>query len=93
VEDKEKAHTHAIEIWDYLSEHGSKGMEFHIRAYVTCAEVFQVLGKQELARLVVETGSFELNERARKISNPEWRTFLPGECARTPQDNRTGTLN
>ena len=71
------ARKHALELWGYLTEHGSKGMEFPIRAYLTCGEIFQAIGELELARSAVEAGSLDLHERAGKINNPEWRnSFL-----------------
>ena len=30
----------ASEVWNYLQQHGPQGLEFPIRAYLTCAEVF-----------------------------------------------------
>jgi len=49
-------------------------MGFSIRVYLTCAEVFQALGEQGLARAAAKAGWLELQERAGKISNLEWRT-------------------
>lgn len=79
----EEAQRLAIEIWDFLREHGGGGMECTARVYLTCAEVFEAL--TELAspagsaddpnrpvRLVVEAGYRELMERANQITNAEW---------------------
>ncbi len=42
-------------------------------AYLSCAEIFEALGEREEARRSVEAGYQELQERAGKISDPEWR--------------------
>jgi hypothetical protein len=32
------------EVWEYLQQHGPQGLEFPMRAYLTCAEVFTAGG-------------------------------------------------
>lgn len=68
----EEAMQHASELWSQLEEHGASGMELPIRAYVTCAEVFEALGEGDQCRKVVEAGYSELMARADKIGDVEW---------------------
>lgn len=71
------ARQQAAVVWAHLREHGPGGMEFPVRAYLTCAEVFGALGEPGTARIAVEEGYHELIQRADKISNLEWRkSFL-----------------
>jgi class 3 adenylate cyclase/tetratricopeptide (TPR) repeat protein len=68
---------HAKTVWHYLSKHGAEGMEFAVRAYQTCAEIFEAAGEFEESRAAIEEGYRRLIQRAEKISNVEWgRSFL-----------------
>lgn len=69
----ENAKIYATEIWQYLSEHGTAGMEFPVWVYLTCADIFDALGDFENSRTTVKLGYRELMTRAEKISNIEWR--------------------
>ncbi len=65
------------EVWAYLQQHGSQGMEFPSRAYLTCAEIFESLGDAERSRAGVEEGYRDLIQRAQKISSIAWgKSFL-----------------
>jgi len=71
------ARRHAAELWEHLRLHGTQGMEFPLRAYLTCVEAHTALGENEKARQVIEAGYNELIARAEKISRVEWgRSFL-----------------
>jgi hypothetical protein len=48
-------------------------MEFPIRAYVTCAEVFDSLGEREKSQEAIDSGYHQLLEQADKIGDVEWR--------------------
>jgi predicted ATPase len=73
----DEARRHATEIWRYLTEHGTKGMESPVWAYQTCADIFDALNEPDRARTAVEAGYHELVDRAEKIDDPEWRrSFL-----------------
>ena len=75
--DRDAARRHSDTVWAHLREHGSRGMEFPIRAYLTCADVFEWLGEADRSRAAVEEGYHDLIQRAQKISNIEWgRSFL-----------------
>ncbi|CAG0936847.1 Adenylate cyclase 1 [Thermoflexales bacterium] len=75
--DLEAARQHGAELWDYLQRHGTQGMEFPLRAYLTCVETFSALNEQDQARQAIETGHHELMTRSHKISRGEWeRSFL-----------------
>jgi tetratricopeptide (TPR) repeat protein len=69
----DEACAQATDLWQYLTEHGSSGLDKAILAYQTCADIFDALGESERSRAAVEAGYRELMERADKISNPEWR--------------------
>lgn len=65
------------EVWDYLQQHGPQGLEFPMRAYLTCAEVFAAAGGTEQAQAALAAGYHELQTRAAKISDAAWRqSFL-----------------
>jgi predicted ATPase/class 3 adenylate cyclase len=65
------------EVWNYLQQHGPQGLEFPIRAYLTCAEVFTASGAAQLAQTALAAGQRELQARAAKISDTAWRqSFL-----------------
>ncbi len=73
----DNARTHAVEIWQVLDQNGSVGLEAPILAYLTCARVFEAGGDLGEARMALEKGVSDLNERANKITNLEWRlSFL-----------------
>jgi len=72
-----EASVNAMRVWNFLQHYGAQGMEFPVRAYLTCADIFDALDKSEMVRTVVEEGYRELNHRADKISNAQWRkSFL-----------------
>ncbi len=67
----------AEQAWAYLREHGPKGIESPSRAYVSIADIFDALGATKESRAAIESGYVELESRANKISNAEWRrSFL-----------------
>lgn len=67
----------ATEVWGYLEQHQAQGLEFPVRAYLTCAEVFEALGEADKSRAAIEAGRRELAQRAGKISDVAWRqSFL-----------------
>jgi predicted ATPase len=67
----------AAEVWDYLCERGTAGMEFPTRAYQSVSDVFDALEDRDQSRAAVESGYRELMARAEKISDAEWRkSFL-----------------
>lgn len=68
-----EARRDATEIWTYLSEHGTEGLESPVWVYQTCADIFDAVGDRDRTRAAVEAGHRELMERAGKISDPEWR--------------------
>lgn len=73
----DEARQSAAEVWDYLCEHGTAGMEFLTRAYQSVSDVFDALEDREQSRAAVEAGYQELMVRADKISDAEWRkSFL-----------------
>jgi tetratricopeptide (TPR) repeat protein len=75
--DRDEALRQAGEVWAYMQAAGSQGMEFPIRAYLTCAEVFEWLGESERSRAAIEEGYRDLIRRAEKISTIDWgRSFL-----------------
>ena len=67
----------ASQVWNYLQQHGPQGLEFPIRAYLTCAEVFTTSGAAQQAQAALAAGQRELQARAAKISDAAWRqSFL-----------------
>ncbi|HKZ86268.1 MAG TPA: adenylate/guanylate cyclase domain-containing protein [Anaerolineae bacterium] len=73
----DEAHQHVTDLWNYLNQHGTAGMEMPVWAYLTCADIFDALGEEEQSRAAIEAGYRELVARAHKISDPEWRrSFL-----------------
>jgi class 3 adenylate cyclase/tetratricopeptide (TPR) repeat protein len=74
---RDEALQRANEVWVYVQQHGSQGMEFPIQAYLTCAEVFESLGEPDRSRAAVEEGYRDLIQRVQKISDAEWgKSFL-----------------
>jgi len=61
------------ELWNYLQENGSSGMELPILAYLTCAEIFQAGGDTKNLADAVQEGHGVLIEMANKISDPVMR--------------------
>lgn len=73
----EQTQKHAVEIRDYLNNHGTEGADKPAFCFQTIAEIFDALGEAGEMRAAVETGYHILLERADKISNSEWRkSFL-----------------
>ena len=65
------------ELWNYLCQHGSQGMEFPVMAFITCAQVYKTVGDEEKYKLALQAGYDDLIGRADKISDQTWRaTFL-----------------
>lgn len=65
------------ELWNYLCLQSTQGMEFPVRAYLTCADSFLALAEPAQARKAIEEGYRELIARAEKISRLEWgRSYL-----------------
>ena len=72
-----EAFQQAAQLWDYLTEHGSKGMEFPVWAYLTCAQVFEAAGDEERCKLALQAGYNDLIGQAEKISEMDWQvSFL-----------------
>lgn len=71
--DGKRAHEYALDVWAQLQAGGPQGMEFPVRAYHICAEIFGACGEFELAHAAIAAGYREFSERAARISNPEWR--------------------
>lgn len=80
----------AGQIWEDLSVQGAAGMEFPILAYLTCARIYLASGDQGTARQIVAKGRTELNERAEKISDPEWRSVY---LTNVPEHRRLEALD
>jgi tetratricopeptide (TPR) repeat protein len=77
LHDLDTTQHYAIELWNYLQLQGTQGMEFPLRAYLTCAEANAALGENDTARKAIEAGYDELITRAEKISQVEWgRSYL-----------------
>ncbi len=60
-------------VWNYLNESDTAIWEFPIRAYLTCADIFDALGETEKSHAAVKAGYNELMAQADKLSDPEWR--------------------
>jgi tetratricopeptide (TPR) repeat protein len=74
---RDQAYRYAQEVWAHLQQHGSRGMEFPIWGYLTCAMVFESLDDTKNYRLAVDQGCQELRQRANQISDVEWsKSFL-----------------
>jgi class 3 adenylate cyclase/tetratricopeptide (TPR) repeat protein len=67
-----EAHQTVDRLWDYLHENGGAGLEFPIKAYLTCGIVYDALGEAEKSKAAVEAGYRELLGLADKISDAEW---------------------
>lgn len=74
---KEKAQQLATEVWNYLTQYGTDGMDLPFQVYICITDVFNAVEMSDLALKVIETGYHKLMQNADKISNIEWRrTFL-----------------
>jgi tetratricopeptide (TPR) repeat protein len=74
---EDEATDHTNEVWEYLKEHGTKGLEFPILAYQTCVSVFNALGEGKKSKIALKEGWNELMSRADNISDASWRkSFL-----------------
>jgi predicted ATPase len=72
-----EANRMAQTVWEYLLREGAQGLEFPGLAYLTCAQVFKMLGDAQTAAAAVQAGCMYLIERANQLSDPEWRqSFL-----------------
>jgi tetratricopeptide (TPR) repeat protein len=73
----EEAAQQAETLWGHLSDGGPGGMEFPVRAYQACADLFAAVGDFERSRSAIEAGYRELMDRAERIGDPAWRrSFL-----------------
>ncbi len=70
----EEARQQVEGLWKHLAESGPYGMEFPVLAYLTCADLFVVVGDVERSRTAVEKGYGELLDRAEKIGDQAWRS-------------------
>ncbi|MES0344625.1 MAG: hypothetical protein ABUK16_10990, partial [Anaerolineales bacterium] len=70
---EQEALDHTKDVWLYLQEHGSKGLEFPILAYQTCASVFTAVGDEDRSAIAIEEGWNEMMSRADNISDANWR--------------------
>jgi tetratricopeptide (TPR) repeat protein len=72
-----EARQDAYEIWEYLDQNGSVGLEAPILAYLTCARAFEASGDPHAAQRALEKGIHDLQDRATNITVAEWRaSFL-----------------
>jgi class 3 adenylate cyclase/tetratricopeptide (TPR) repeat protein len=71
---RKEARKTAEELWEYLKERGGKGLELPIKAYLTCATIFDNLEETEEATAAIEAGYRELIEQATRISDAAWCT-------------------
>jgi tetratricopeptide (TPR) repeat protein len=69
----EEAKGSAEELWNYLRENGSSGMELPVLSYLTCAEIFQEDGDTKKYTAATREGYQVLMEMAEKISDPDMR--------------------
>jgi predicted ATPase len=68
-----EALTLASELWNHLDRNGSKGMEFPILAYLTCAQIFAATGDNSRSGVAVQAGYEVLQKQAEDIGDPEWQ--------------------
>lgn len=65
------------QVWEYLQASGHAGFEFPTLAYLTCANIFTQCGETDLAQQAVMQARQDLEVRAGRISDAEWRqSFL-----------------
>jgi class 3 adenylate cyclase/predicted ATPase len=77
LNDRAATQRHVTELWSSLRLHHTQGMEFPLRAYLTCVECFTALADTHQTREAIENGYRELIARAEKISQLEWgRSYL-----------------
>jgi class 3 adenylate cyclase/predicted ATPase len=75
--DRDGTQHYVTELWTVLHLHGTPGMEFPLRAYLTCVECFTALADSAQTRQAIEAGYRELITRLEKISQLEWgRSYL-----------------
>ncbi|MCB0204407.1 MAG: tetratricopeptide repeat protein [Anaerolineae bacterium] len=73
----DEARGHALAALDWLTRHGSGGVEFPAQAYLTAYETLSTTGNQEAAFDALRRGHAYLVERASRISNSQLRiSFL-----------------
>jgi tetratricopeptide (TPR) repeat protein len=63
----------AEELWNYLRENGSSGMELPVLSYLTCAEIYEEVGDAKKYTAATREGYQLLMEMAEKISDPDMR--------------------
>jgi class 3 adenylate cyclase/tetratricopeptide (TPR) repeat protein len=68
------ASQHIDRVWPFLTEHGTASMEFPVMAYLTCADVFEALGRLDISAQAIEDGYAELMQRAARVDDVVWRT-------------------
>jgi class 3 adenylate cyclase/tetratricopeptide (TPR) repeat protein len=71
--DLELAQRLAQELWVYLQQNQTVGMEFPILAYQTCAITFEQCAQQQQKAEALHLGYAMLMDNARRISEPNWR--------------------
>ena len=77
LNDRAATQRYVTELWSILRLHNTQGMEFPLRAYLTCVECFTALADTLQTREAIENGYRELVARAEKISQLEWgRSYL-----------------
>jgi tetratricopeptide (TPR) repeat protein len=75
--DLDGAYQEVNPIWEYLTETGSRGLEFPGLAYLTCARVYEALDLVDQTMAAVTAGYADLMERAERIEDDAWRqSFL-----------------
>ena len=69
----DEAASYVAEVWDYLTQRKGTGIENLTRVYLSCAAVFTAQQDQATAKAALNAGYHDLNARATKISDPQWR--------------------
>jgi predicted ATPase/class 3 adenylate cyclase len=69
----DQAVENALEVWEYLNQTGSGSLEFPVRAYLTCAQIFEQGGELEKMEFAIESGHKQMMVLAEKISDHEWQ--------------------
>jgi len=70
----EEAREETDALWEHLSNEGPGGMEFPVRAYLTCADLFAAIGDVARSKTAIEKGYRELLARADRIGDEACRT-------------------
>jgi hypothetical protein len=70
----EEAREETDALWEHLSNEGPGGMEFPVRAYLTCADLFAAMGDVARSKTAIEKGYRELLARADRIGDEACRT-------------------